>query len=287
MIAAGAICWSTAGVVVRHVEADGWHVTFWRSAFMTVAMIPLLTFQWRQVAGDARRAGGAMLVSGVLLAATFVFFILALDHTTVANTLVVMATAPFLTALIGRIFLHERVTPATWAAIAVATVGICMSVVDALADRGWLGSLLAFLTALCFSINTNVVRHNRAYGMVPAVMLAGLFSALAALPMANPLDTSPGDLPWLAFLGIVQLGVGLVLFVIGARHVPGAQAGLVALLEIVLGPIWVWFGYGERPGTLGLVGGAVVLAAVIGNTLLGTAFRPDAGTVPSPEAGNR
>jgi drug/metabolite transporter (DMT)-like permease len=269
MIAAAGVCWSTAGVIVRDLRLSGWEVTFWRSAIMTVAALPVLLFYYRRrrVAADAPKL--VLLASGVLLASTFVFFIMALAYANVANVLIVMASAPFLTAILGRIFIGERVNVVTWLAIAIAMAGIALTVVDALASHGWLGSLLAFLTALSFSINTIIVRRYKTNSMLPAIFLAGLFSSLAALPFALPLQAGWGDAAPLAFLACIQLGLGLVLFTFGARRIPGAQAGLIALLEPVLGPIWVWLAFAERPGDFGLIGGVLVVAAILLNALIG------------------
>jgi len=269
MIAAAGVCWSTAGIVVRNLSLGGWEITFWRSAIMTLAALPVLLMHYTRRRADADAPKAALLLSGVLLAATFVFFILALSYAKVANVLIVMSSAPFLTAIIGRVFIGERVNPITWLAIVIAMAGIVLTVVDSLSTHGWLGSLLAFLTALCFSINTIIVRRYKRNGMLPSIFLAGLFSSLAALPFALPLQIGLSDIGPLAFLACIQLGLGLVLFTFGARRVPGAQAGLIALLEPVLGPIWVWLAFAERPGDYGLIGGALVIAAILLNALTG------------------
>lgn len=274
LIASAALCWSTAGVVVRGVDAGPWEVTFWRSLFMTLALLPLLLMRRHDLLEDIRQAGWAMVISGCLLAATFVFFILAISYTTVANALFVMACAPLLTAVIGRVFFGEPVHAYTWIAMAAAGCGVSLMVWDSLQAGGLIGATLAFLVAFCFSINANIVRHKRQVSMLPGIFLAGLFSSIAAAPFAFPGSTSGFDLPLLAFLGIVQLGFGLVLFTAGTRTVPAAQAVVIGLLEMVLGPLWVWLAFAESPGVLGLTGGLIVLFAVAANALAGVlAFR--------------
>ncbi|MGE0155384.1 MAG: DMT family transporter [Reyranellaceae bacterium] len=271
LIAGGALCWSTAGLIVRGVDAGPWEITFWRSAFMTLALLPLLLARRTQVLADLRAAGWSMVLSGALLAATFIFFILAISYTTVANALFVMACAPLLTAVIGRVFFGEPVQAHTWIAIAAAGGGVALMVWNSLQAGGLIGAVLAFLVAFCFSINANIVRHNRAISMLPGVFLAGLFSAIVAAPFALPPTAGTGEIGLLALLGVVQLGLGLVLFTIGTRTVPAAQAVVIGLLEIVLGPFWVWLAFGEQPGVLALIGGVAVLAAVAGNALYGIA----------------
>ncbi|MGE0152773.1 MAG: DMT family transporter [Reyranellaceae bacterium] len=276
LIAVAALCWSTAGLVVRGVGVGPWEITFWRSAFMTLAMLPILFWQRQRLRADLRHSGWAMIVSGALLAATFIFFILAISLTTVANALFVMACAPLLTAVIGRLFFHEPVAGHTWLAMAAALLGVALMVWNSLQAGGLWGAVLAFLVAFCFSINANIVRHRRQVSMLPGIFLAGLFSTAAAAPFALPIDADWGEIGALAFLGVIQLGLGLVLFTIGARTVPAAQAVIIGLLEIVLGPFWVWLAFDERPATLALIGGLIVLAAVIANALVGAARRPAA-----------
>jgi DME family drug/metabolite transporter len=273
LIALGALCWSTAGLIVRGVDAGPWEITFWRSAFMTLAMLPILLWQRRQVAADLRAAGWWMILSGALLAATFILFILSLSLTTIANALFVMACAPLLTAVIGRVFFHEHVASHTWMAIAAALVGVGLMVWNSLQAGGFLGALFAFLVAFFFSINANIVRRHREISMLPGIFFAGLFSSIVTAPFALPPTTDWSEIGLLCFLGVVQLGLGLVLFTIGARTVPAAQAVIIGLLEIVLGPFWVWLAFDERPATLALIGGAIVLAAVSVNALVGAARR--------------
>lgn len=266
MIALAALCWSTAGVIVRELSVGGWETSFWRSLIMTVVLLPVMGLY--RSGGGQRPPLRAFVASGILLAATFNFFILALAHASVANVLIVMASAPFLTAVIGRVFLGEPVSAFTWVAIAIAVAGIALTVIDSLSAYGWLGSLLAFLTVLSFSVNTNILRRYRQGSMLPGILLAGILSALAAVPFAWPLQITSGDILPLMLLGVGQLGLGLALFTLGARRVPGAQAALVALLEPVLGPIWVWLAFAERPGDLGLLGAALVIAAILFNGVM-------------------
>ena len=171
--------------------------------------------------------------------------------------------------MVGCVFFGEGVSPRAWLAILAAGVGIALMVWNSL-ERGNLGgAVLAFLVAFCFSINANLVRHHREVSLLPGVFLDGLISALVAAPFALPPTATPTEFAMFAFLGFVQLGLGLVLFTIGARSVPAAQAVVIGLLEIVLGPLWVWFAFGESPEVLALVGGGIVLAAVAADALIG------------------
>jgi drug/metabolite transporter (DMT)-like permease len=173
-----------------------------------------------------------------------------------------------LAALMARAVLREPVRWNTWLALLAALAGVGVMVGDSLSAHGLAGSLLALLCAACFATHKVVLRTRPDIDMVPTVVVAGVISAVITLPLAWPFTAPASEVPWLAFLGIVQLGLGLVLFTIGLRYLPVAQAGLIALLETVLGPLWVWLAIGETPSTAGLAGGAIVLGALAANTLL-------------------
>jgi drug/metabolite transporter (DMT)-like permease len=269
LVAGGAVCWSFGGLVVRSLEASAWEIVFWRSLFMALVVgLYLAAWQRPSTAHALRHAPGLLLLCGLCLSGAFIGFILALRETTVANVLVVLAATPLLAALLARAVLHEPVRWNTWLALLAALAGVAVMVGDSLAAHGLAGSLLALFCAACFATHKVALRTRPDIDMVPTVVVAGVLSAAITLPLAWPFTAPAREVPWLAFLGIVQLGLGLVLFTIGLRHLPVAQAGLIALLETVLGPLWVWLAVGEAPGTAGLAGAAIVLGALAANTLL-------------------
>ena len=269
LVAGGALCWSFGGLVVRSLEANAWEVVFWRSLVMAIT-VGLYLAIWRREAAlyGLRHALGPMLLSGLCLSGSFIVFILALKVATVANVLMVTASAPLMAALLARVVLREPVRWNTWLAMLAALFGIALMVNDSVSSHGMAGSLLAVACAACFATNMVVLRTRPDVDMMPTVVLGGLISAAISLPFAWPFPAPLHEVPSLAFLGVVQLGLGLVLFTLGIRYLPAAQAGLVALLETVLGPLWVWLAFGEGPSAMGLLGGAVVLGALIANTLL-------------------
>jgi drug/metabolite transporter (DMT)-like permease len=215
-----------------------------------------------------RAVGWPGLLSAVLLTGAFVFYVLAVTHTKVANALIIMSIQPLIAAVLARVLLGERLSLATIAAITVALAGIVVMFADGIAGDGLIGDVLALGIALCFGVNIIVLRRWRSVDMVPATAVAGVVSALAVVPLAEPFSTGATDLGRLALLGFFQLGLGLVLFVRGSRHLKAAELGLISLLEVVLAPIWVWLAIGEAPSPLGLLGGSIVLAAVIGHAIL-------------------
>jgi len=265
---AAAIAFSTAGVIVRRIDLPAWDVSFWRSALLVGTMLPLLVWQRRQVMIDIRNGGRALLLSAVLLAGSFVSFILALGLAPVANVLIMFGATPFITAIAARLLLGEPLHRHTVLAMLAAVAGLAISVAGSLQPGALAGVTVAFIVVLCMSGNYVVVRHRRDIGMTPSIWLAGLISGLVALPFAHPENVTWEQLPWLFALSPGQLAVGLLLYMASLRRIPAAQAALLGLLELVLGPVWVWLFDGEKPDDLTLFGGAVVISAAAVNVWL-------------------
>jgi drug/metabolite transporter (DMT)-like permease len=266
------LCWATAGILVRNMEVtDGWKIAFWRSFFMSAFMLVVLAFQHGgRLPQRIRAMGWPGVVSGFLFAGMMISFILALSLTTVANTLVVGSISPFVAALCGYLFLGEKVAPRTWLAMAVAIGGIVIMFFDALSGSGWAGNLIALCIPIGFGANVVILRkHRAAVDMMPSVLLAGIFSMLIALPFALPLPVSIGDLGLLSVMGIVQLAVGLLLMLAAVRYLASAEIGLLSILEIVFGTLSVWVVIGERPSQTALIGGAMVVGALLMNEIAG------------------
>lgn len=256
-----ATLFSTAGVIVRRIDLPAWDVSFWRSAFLVIFLLPLLYLQRRTALVDARNAGFALLLSALLLAGSFVSFILALGLAPVANVLIVFGATPFITAIMARLFLHEPLHGHTVASMGLAVVGLGMSVAGSLEEGALAGMAVAFIVVLCMSGNYVVVRHRRDVGMAPSIWLAGLISGLVALPFADVSSVTWQKLPWMLALSPGQLAGGLLLYMAALKRIPAGQAALLGLLELVLGPIWVWLFDGEKPADLTLTGGGIVVFA--------------------------
>lgn len=279
MIAA-ALMWSIAGVVSRFLQsAQGFEVTFWRSAFNALALVVLLSWLRgpRPLWASLRGAGRTMWWSGLCWCVMFTAFMLAITLTTVANVLVTMAVAPLFTALASWALLRHRLPPRTWSAIALAGVGIAwmygtqMQGGDA---RHWLGTIVALAVPVAAAANWTLLQHDRTHGgratdFMPAVLIGAVMSALLTLPMAVPLSATPNDLALLGMLGVVQLAVPCLMAVAVARVLPAPEISLLGLLEVVFGVAWAWLGAGEAPSPAVLGGGLLVLAALAGNEWLG------------------
>jgi len=266
---AAPVLWSTAGVVTRHIErASAFEQVSWRSLFAFIFVFCFFLFRGQSPWKAASAAGWPGLFSGAMWAVMFTAFVVALSLTTTANTLVVMSVAPLLTAFLSLVVLREPVSARTWVAAGAAAAGIAWMFHGGLEAGQLPGMLVAALVPFASAANLVALRAARArVDLIPAVMLGGVLSCLVALPLALPFVASTKDLLLLSFLGVFQLGLPCMLLVIASRSLAAPEIALLALLEVVLGPLWSWLGAGETPGAATLAGGAIVLGALAANEL--------------------
>lgn len=270
------LLWSIAGVVTRQLEtAHAFEVTFWRSAFNALALIGVLGYRrgaelWQGLLRSER----AVWISGLCWAVMYTAFMVALTLTSVANVLVTMAISPLLTALLSRFFLGHCLPARTWLAILVAGAGIgWMFGAQAGAGAALLGSLVACAVPLAGAVNLTVLQRVgkdaiTAVDMLPAILIGAVLSALVTLPLAWPLSASRHDLGLLALLGVVQLAIPCLLMVRLSRELPAPEIALLALLEVIFGVAWAWLGADEAPTASVLLGGGLVLGALVANELV-------------------
>lgn len=269
--------WSIAGVVTRHLHVhDGLVLVFWRSGFAAVSVLVLLL--WRQggsaLARDLREGSVLLWLSGLFWGVMFTAFMVALTMTTVAQTLIVESLSPLLAALLGWVVLRQPLPARTWAAIVAAMLGmgwIVWSDLKFAADaRQLLGMAVALAVPLAAAANwVSLRRAGHGVPMQPALMIGGALSAFAVVLPAWPVAIDLHDLFWLAVLGALQLAVPGLLAVWAAQRLAPAEVALLGLLEVVFGTLWAWIGAGETPAASTLIGGMLVLAALVGNEAFG------------------
>jgi len=270
--------WSMAGVVTRHLEqARSFEVTFWRSFFTALALLVILPlWQGRSVWTRLPLRSRYFWFSGVCWSVMFTAFMVALTLTAVANVLITMAVGPLLTALITRVFLGHRLPARTWGAIVLAGIGIGWMYGSqlSLGDPNFLiGSLVALCVPIAGSVQWTLVQKSQSEGqnldLVPSVMLGAILSSLLTLPLSMPFQASAHDVGLLAILGLFQLAIPCALSVVCARVLKAPEVALLALLEIVFGIALAWWGAHEAPQLSVLLGGALVLGALLLNECLG------------------
>jgi len=209
-----------------------------------------------------RSMGRSGLAMAVFLAISSGTFLLALNHTTVANVLFMQAAAPMMAALLGWALLSERIDGRTWAALGLAGAGVVLMAAGSF-DAGAAAVGLPLLMTASFAAVIVIARHRREVSMMPATCASQVLVVVACLPFVAPGSANESDWAILAALGVGQMGLGLAFLTIGARLIPPAQVAVISLLEVVLGPLWVWLAYEERPSLATFVGGLVVVGAVV------------------------
>jgi len=286
LVACAAVCWSSGGLIARLVTTSPWTTSLWRSLFASLFLVVVLWIaRRRSILAQWRDGGRPVVAVAVCMALASTCFLFSLAHTSVANTLILISTGPYVAGLLGWLWLGERVAPRTWLTMGVALAGAVIMVSDSYSRGTIVGDLLALVMATSFAIATVLVRRYPETPMAPASALATTLTALVALPFSEPLETGPRDLALLALFGVGNYGTGFLLFMAGARSIPAAQSALVGMLETVLGPLWVWLVLNERPAAATLTGGALILAALLVNTLLDGVTRETARRCPAtPES---
>ena len=265
LIIAAAVAWSTAPFFTRLLQYDSWTILFWRGLFGGgfIALFLVLTQGAHGVRSLIAMKPNAWLVA-LLSTLGMVNFIPALQLTNVANVAIIIAAQPFAAAAIAWLWLREAASPRTLLASFVALAGIVVIVSGAAGIADYRGIALACLMLLAISAMTVAIRRYRDSSMVAAAAMSNFLGSLVSIPFAQKIGAvSQADLVVLAMFGLFQVGLGLTFFSVGSRYLPSGQASLIATLETPLMPFWVWLAFQEVPSIRALVGGALVMGAVI------------------------
>lgn len=286
LVVGATLAWSLGGVLSRFLLIeDTWTVVFWRSLYAAIFLLGFLL--WRDGPAGARALILGMrwpsIIVGCCYAISTISFILALAETTVAKILLIQSSVPIIAAAFSWVMLREKLAWHTLAAILAVVVGIGTIVSSSLGQGGSIkGDLLSLAIAISFSLSVVMTRKHPEVRMTPAVLLSVCIAGATGLLMSSDLSVSGRDMAILVPFGMVNLGLGMALFVTGARLIPSVLSALLSVIEPILGPIWVWLVHGEDPGARTLVGGSVVIAALIFNIVMDAA-RPASRPVP-PQA---
>lgn len=278
VLAAGML-WSLMGLGLRQIDmASVWAILFWRS----VGMVPVL---WAYIAWTSggrpvaalMSVGTAGAVGGVGLVFAFAGAIYAIQTTTIANAVFLFTASPFVAAVLGWVFLRETVRPATWAAIALAAIGMFVMVREGMAIGALAGNLAALLSAVGFGAFSVALRWGRLSDMLPATLLGAIFSIMTAgvilVATGEPILVSAHDIAISIAIGAIILAVGMALYTTGSRVIPAAELTLFSLIEVMLSPLWVWIFLNETASVGTFVGGAILLGAVAINAVAGSRGR--------------
>jgi drug/metabolite transporter (DMT)-like permease len=289
-IIVAAVAWSTAGLAQRELHATPATQVTGRAlfAFLALLVVVALTEQ-AGVISSIRALGRDGAVVTFFLGLSSATFLLALNYTSVANVLFLQASAPVMAALLGWVILSERISRRTCIAMLMAAVGVGAMVIGSF-HAGPLAVALPIVMTFSFAIVIVLTRYRRDVSMMPATCASQALVVVVVAPFASFGSATDSDWGIFFALGVFQMGLGLALLTVGARLLAPAEVALLSLLEVVLGPLWVWLAYSERPTTATLVGGAVITAAIVVQATASDDTTvaipaPERGPIPAPESG--
>ena len=274
------VLWSTVGLGIRLIEGAGvWQILFYRSISLTLLLYTVIHLR----GGSTKLVSKELfttpkIIGGLSLVAAYAGGIFAIQTTSVANAMLLFATAPFIAAILASLFLGEKVRIMTWCAVIVAMGGIAYMFADQSTQFSLIGSLAALGSAIGFAIFSVALRWGKDDEMLPAVFLSGCFAIiitfLICLFLKQSLSLSFRDIAISFSMGVFQVGGGLVLYTIGSKALSAADLTLLSLAEVVLGPVWVWLFLGELASNNTFIGGSILLLAIITNAVSGKRWKP-------------
>jgi drug/metabolite transporter, DME family len=268
-----ALLWSTGGVFIKSVSLDAFQISVWRSLFAAVTIFAIT--KPRKISIDA-----TTLLASIAYAATLISFVAATKLTTAANAILLQYTAPIYILVLAHFILNERITLMQVGTVALCLGGMAIFFLDKISPEGYVGNLLAVLSGVCFAFMTVFLRKKRDDEPAESLLVGNLLIVLICggvvvwQSLENPkgamhpdvyfgFAVSTADSIMVAFLGIFQIGIPYILFTKGIRSLRALDASLVGMLEPVLNPIWVLVVIGEKPSVYAVIGGLVIIAAVL------------------------
>ncbi|MDC3054025.1 DMT family transporter [bacterium] len=269
LILTGGFCLSWGGLILRTFEsASIWQILFYRSIFFLWVLIAFILLTYRKKTfKKIKEAGVPGLIGGVFLSTNFVAYMYSMMETTVANVVFIISTQTVFLPIVAYIFLKEKISPRGYVAIMLAMIGVTLMIGDSLGTGSLKGNLAALTIPINFSVLVLIIRKYPKVDMIPAVFYAGILSCLYGLFLLENFVISTKDI-WLAFLlGVPQLAFGFIFITIGSRTTPAVMVGLLMLMESIFAPIWVWLFYNEIPPISVLIGGIIILSAVVMKSL--------------------
>jgi len=269
LTALGVLVLTPDGLLVRLIDTDAWTLLIWRGFLFAIAitLFYLLT-QPARFLGLFKKMGTAGIIASLCFTSSTLFFVQSLHNTSVANTLVLIATAPLFAALLGAVILKEKLPLSTWLAIAVSLIGITYIFSESLSSDNLIGDIFALGAAMSIAAQITTVRRAKNVDMVPSLILSGICIGVVGIVAGGSLETQAGsNLLYILLLGLVVLPISFGLITVGPRFIPAAEVSLLMLLETSLGPVWAWLVLSERPANETLAGGALVVTTLVVHTL--------------------
>jgi drug/metabolite transporter (DMT)-like permease len=252
-----AFLWSSAGLCVKVIDWNPFVIAGFRSFIAGITMLiyirrPVFTFSFPQIA------------AGIANALTMILFVSSTKLTTAANAILIQYSAPILVAILGWIILKEKPAWEHWTGLVFISAGICIFFFDKVGAGSRLGDFLALISGLTFALQSVFLRKQKDGSPAESMMIAHALAALVSIPFIcmNPPSFTPGAAGAILFLGVFQVGIASLFFAYGLKRLPALHAMLIATLEPILNPLWVFLLIGERPSLNAIAGGLIIVASV-------------------------
>jgi drug/metabolite transporter, DME family len=280
--------WSFGALTIRYMvdpQNYRWQYLFFRGLTIAgILCIYLLAKDGERFINNFRRIGMSGVIGALGLVGAFICFIWSITLTTAANTLFLFATTPFLAAFMGIVILKERIRPITWVAMTIALIGVSVMVIEGLEAGSVLGTITGFVSACGFAVFSISLRFRKETPQFATIALAGILCAILTAIILHIQSESvlmPNRNIFLSMVHGSMVGIGLILFSLGAKYFPAAELNLLSLVEVVGGVVWVYlpiFGINEVPSIPTVVGGCIVSGAIFLNSL-GTRYKRKAAKI--------
>ena len=256
-------------LLIRLANIDTWGLLFYRGAIpFVVVLIALILFYKKNFLNTFKIIG----IIGIFYAISFticnITFIVSIQNTNVANTLIMVAMAPMLSAFLGALFLNEIPDKKTWIAITITFFSVIFIFYDSIQLGNILGDMFGFITALGLAVSANLARYAKSRDLVPAAVLGKLGTAIFAFLFVKNFDLLANDIIIVPLMCVMCVAIPFVLVTIAPRFITAAEVNLCFLLEVVLGPIWVWLVISEKPSLETLYGGIVIIFTITIHSIL-------------------
>ena len=261
----GACTLSFGGLIVKSFEgANLWQILFWRSIFFSLVVLFFLIVSYKKnIFNSIYRIGAPGLFGGMVLSCGYAGYVFAMYNTTVANANFIIQTQTIFLAIFGYIFLKEKISILTITSIVLAFSGIFLMLVGSLNSGQMTGNIAAFIMPISFAVLILTVRKYPNVDMIPLQLIAGIGAIILGYLFSSQIIVSSYDI-FLGFIaGFFQVGLGFIFITVGAKTTPSALVGIIMLTEAILGPLWAWLFINETPPLVVLVGGSIVLFAVV------------------------
>ena len=261
----GGFCLSWGGFIIRSFEeASVWQILLLRSFFFMLALIGFLAVTYKKnTINILKKAGIPAVFGGLVMSFSFIAFVVAMTNTSVANVVFIISTQTMFLAIFGYFYLKEKVSLVSFISILLAMSGITVMVGDSLSSGSFFGNLVALAIPINFSILVMIIRKNKNLDMVPAIFYSGIFSVIYGLILSESFVFTSHDILMGFFLGVPQLAFGFISITIGSRSTSSATIGLLMLTETICAPIWVLLFLNEIPPVSTLIGGFIIILAII------------------------